>query len=58
VGDRVRHSTFVSLRRVGPGEYAVQGDVDARFTLAGGKTRNVTAREFAEGGGNIKFPAK
>lgn len=58
VGDSVRHSTFVSVQRVGPGEYAVSGDVDVEVTL-GGKTVAVTVAEIARSGGafRIALPA-
>lgn len=35
VGDHVRQSTFVFLRRVAPGVYAVDGDVDLSLSLPG-----------------------
>ena len=47
VGDTVRQSTFVNLRRVAAGEYELTGDVDVEVTL-GGKTQRVTSAELAK----------
>jgi len=47
VGDTVRLSTFLSVRRVEAG-YEVTGDVDGEVTIAG-KTHKISAAELARG---------
>jgi hypothetical protein len=53
IGDTLRQSTFVNLRRV-EGGWEAQGDVDVEITLAG-KTRTITAEEFGKGGGKVRM---
>jgi len=57
VGDAVRHSTFVSLRRVAPGKFELTGDVDAEVTIAG-KTFKVSVAEMQKPGGASIVTAK
>jgi hypothetical protein len=41
-GDRVRQSTFASVRRVEPGVFEVQGDADLSLSLGGAKALEVS----------------
>ena len=54
VSDTVRQSTFVSLRRVAPGVYDVQGDVPVEVTFAGGQPRPITAEQLTAGPVRLK----
>ena len=50
VGDTVRQSTFVNVRRTAAGQFELTADVDVTITLPDGKPRTVTAKELdAEG---------
>jgi len=55
VGDAVRQSTFVSVRRIKPGTWLITGDVHVKITMDG-KTFEVTAQEMQEGGRTINVP--
>jgi hypothetical protein len=54
VGDTVRQSTFVNVRRLADGSYEVQGDVDCEIAM-GGKTRKLTAAGFAQNDGAVRI---
>lgn len=54
VGDNVRQSTFVSLRRLEAGRYELRADVDVEVTL-GGATRQVTVSELENAGGRLTW---
>jgi len=58
VGDEVRRSTFVTLRRVAPGEYELAADVDVTVTFAGGTPVRVRAEEIAAKGGVLRLRAR
>ena len=68
MGDTVRQSTFVSVRRVAadsagkPDEYEVQGDVGAEITIArsagsgqAGKTWQVSESDLVKNGGRVRL---
>jgi len=55
VGDTVRRSTFVSVRRLDATAYAVDGDVDVTLTLKG-KTFRLKAAQFAAGPVTVRVP--
>jgi len=52
VGDSVRQSTFVSLRRTAPGEFELVADVDVELTLAG-QTRKIATADMEKGQGRL-----
>jgi len=57
VGDEVRQSTFVNLRRVAPGEYELAADVDVTVTFTGGEPVRVRTEEITAKGGVLRLRA-
>ena len=55
VGDKVRHSTFASLRRIKPGVFELAADVDLEVTLPGAKARKVTADDLRRTNGLVRL---
>jgi len=60
VGDSVRHSTFVNVRRLPAGgaagtRYEVMGNVDATITLQGKPAKTISAAEFAKANGKVEI---
>lgn len=57
VGDEVRCATWVSLRRIEPGKYRLEGNVDVEITV-GGTPRKIAVDEVARSGGTIIIEAR
>lgn len=55
VGDTVRQSTSVSLRRVSAGTYELTADVPVEVTLGKGPSRQITSTELTRNGGVIRI---
>ncbi len=55
VGDTVRQSTSVSLRRVNAGTYELRADVPVEVTLGKGPARLISVEELVRNGGMVKL---
>jgi len=53
VGDTARHSTFVSLRRVGDNQYELTADVDVEVAFGKGAARRIPLAEITRNGGRL-----